>query len=67
MDVVLSNESKRKATKFVCFDQFIEIHSEQLCGNAQMSAEIKVMRHSNEMILVVRILPLEGHLEEHTH
>lgn len=43
-------------SELVCLDQLVQVHAQKPHCNAQMVAEIEVLRHLDNTVLVVRIL-----------
>ena len=53
---LLSDQSQWESSEIIRLDQLIQVHAKQFRGNTQVATEVKVMRHSNKMVLVIRIL-----------
>jgi hypothetical protein len=45
-----------EANETICLDQFVQIDAEKLHRNAEMVAEVKVLRHLDDMVFLLRIL-----------
>jgi hypothetical protein len=54
-----SNQRCRESTKVVGLDQFVQVDTEQLGDDTQMTSEIKMIRHSNHVMFVLWILPCQ--------
>lgn len=50
------NESGREPDKAVGLDQFVEVDAQQFHSNAQVSTEVKVLGHLDDVVLLVLIL-----------
>lgn len=51
-----SNQDCRETSKLIRFDQLVEVDAKKLHCNAQMIAEIEMLVHLDDVVLVVRIL-----------
>ena len=51
-----TNETGREAMEVVRLDQFVEVDAQELHRNAEMSAEVEVLRHLDDMVLLLGIL-----------
>lgn len=51
-----ANECSGESDEVVCLNQLVEVDTQEFHGNAQVAAEIEVLRHFNDMMLFVRIL-----------
>lgn len=51
-----ADQFEREAPEIVTFDEFVEIHAKQLCGNAQMASEVERLRKADHTVLVMGIL-----------
>lgn len=56
LDGEATNEDGRKTSELISLDEFIEVHAEKLHRNTKMVAEVKVLGHLDDVVLVVRIL-----------
>lgn len=50
------DEAEREATEVVRLDEFVQIHAEQLCGDAKMATEVEGLGKVDEAVLVVGVL-----------
>ena len=51
-----ANEASREPMKVVRLDQFVKVNAQELHRNAQMTTEIEMLRHLDDMVLLFRIL-----------
>jgi hypothetical protein len=68
-----TNERCRKTNKAICFDELVKVDAQELHGDAEVTSEIKMLRHLDDMMFFVCILGkgLNRHhiilLDVHTH
>ena len=55
------NECRRESAEIVCLDQLVQVDAEQLGNDAQMTPEIKVIRHSHHVMFVLWVLIISVH------
>ena len=54
-----TNQASRKSMEVVGLDQFIEVDAEQFHRDAQVTTEVEVLSHLDDMMLLVRVLTLK--------
>ena len=52
------DETGREPMEVVRLDQLVEVDAQELRRNAQMATEVEMLRHLEDVVLLVRILPL---------
>lgn len=56
------DESCREANEAVCFDEFIKIDAQKFHSNAEMTTEVEILRHFDDVVLFLGILgPVQLH------
>jgi hypothetical protein len=50
------DDGSRKPVELICFDKFVEVDTEQLGNDAEVTSEIEVIRHSDHVMLVLWVL-----------
>ena len=50
------NETEAESLKGIAFDELVQVDREKFRGNAKMVAEIKVVRHTDQVVLRLRVL-----------
>ena len=51
-----ANEPGRETMEVVRLDELVEVDAQELHRNAEMSAEVEVLRHLDDMVLLLGIL-----------
>ena len=73
-DPVVSHQSQRsehlrreaadkiggKPLKSICLDELVEVDAQQLHGDAEVTPEVEMFRHFDDMVLLIRILASKG-------
>lgn len=50
------NHLEREATEGVGLDEFVQVHIQKFCRNAEMIAEVEAVSKVDHAVLVVRVL-----------
>lgn len=51
------NEGRREAVEAVGFNELVEVDAQKLCDDAEMTSEVEVVCHHDNIVPFVRILP----------
>lgn len=59
------DESRREPRERVCLDELVQVDAQQLCRDAEMVPEVEVLRHPDDVVLLVRVLSnVSAHTKE---